>query len=241
MESAPEKMKAVLYTGPGEIEYSADTRAVTKPGPGQVLIKVEASVINPSDLYMMQGNYSGTFTYPLVPGSEGSGTVVASGGGMVAWMMMGKRVGFVRQAEAGGKYTKDGAYAEYVVTTAMQCVTLDDSTSWEQGAGSFVNPITCVGLLDKAKEYKAPAVISTGAASQLGRMIIKYFKENGVETINVVRRKEQVELLQKECGAEHVLDSTDENFDADLKAITKKLGANVCLEAVAGELTGRIM
>ena len=91
---------------------------VPKPGPGQVLIKVEAAVINPSDLYMMRGDYGGTFEYPLVPGAEGSGTVVGYGGGWMAWSLMGKRVGFTRPAEKGGKYSKGGSYAEYCVTNA---------------------------------------------------------------------------------------------------------------------------
>ena len=91
-----DKMRAVSYKAKGEIGYEADLFDIPKPGPGQVLIKVEAAVINPSDLYMMQGNYSGTFEYPVVPGSEGSGTVIQSGGGIAAWMIMGKRVGFTR-------------------------------------------------------------------------------------------------------------------------------------------------
>ena len=83
------------------------------------MIKIEAAVLNPSDLYMLQGNYSGEFTYPLTPGAEGSGTVIASGGGFMAWMLMGKRVGFTRQQESGGKFTKGGSYAEYCVTNAF--------------------------------------------------------------------------------------------------------------------------
>lgn len=125
----------------------------------------------------------------------------------MAWMLMGKRVGFSRQSERGGKYSVDGAYAEYVVTNAMQCVTLDNEWSWEQGAGCFVNPLTAVGLLDKCVEYGATAVVQTGASSQLGRMIIKYFRENGVQLVNVVRREDQVEMLKKEYGAEYVLNS----------------------------------
>jgi NADPH2:quinone reductase len=77
----------------------------------------------------------------------------------MAWYLKGKRVGFSRQSEKGGNYTKHGAFGEYVVTNAWQCVTLDDSTTWEQGACSFVNPITAIGLLDKSIEYKAKAVI----------------------------------------------------------------------------------
>ena len=82
------------------------------------MIKVECAVINPSDLYQMQGNYNGDYTFPLTPGVEGSGTVVESGGGMLAWYLMGKRVGFARKGERAGKYSVGGAYAEYIVTKA---------------------------------------------------------------------------------------------------------------------------
>jgi NADPH:quinone reductase-like Zn-dependent oxidoreductase len=97
-----------------------------------------------------------------------------------------------------------------------------------------VNPITAVGLLDKCVEYKARAVIQNGAASQLGRMIIKVFREKGIPLINVVRREEQVELLKKEYGAEYVLNSSDESYENDLFELAQKLGANVALECVAG-------
>lgn len=88
-------------------------------------------MINPSDVYMMQGNYSGKYEYPLVPGGEGAGTVIASGGGWIGWSMIGKRVGFTKQSEKGGKFTKHGSYAEYCVTNAMQCVYLEEGASWE--------------------------------------------------------------------------------------------------------------
>ena len=174
MEGA-NKMKSVIYKAQGEIDYSPDMMDIPKPRSGQVLIKVECAVINPSDIYMMQGKYNGNFTYPLTPGAEGSGTVVGYGGGWMAWMLMGKRVGFTRQSESGGKFSVGGSYAEYIVTNAFQCVTLDADATWEQGAGSFVNPLTAIGMLDKCREYNANAVIQTGAASQLGRMIIKLF------------------------------------------------------------------
>ena len=241
MEKAPEKMKAVIYKAKGEIDYSADLMDIPKPKSGQVLIKVECAVINPSDLYMLQGNYNGTYEYPLVPGGEGSGTVVGYGGGMGAWSLMGKRVGFTRMAERGGKFSVGGSYGEYCVTNAYQCVSLDKKASWEQGACSFVNPLTAVGLLDKCKQYKAKAVIQTGAASQLGRMLIKVFKQNGIPLINIVRREEQIELLKKDYGADYVMNSESETFDKDLYELSKKLKANVALECVAGEMTGKIM
>ena len=154
---------------------------------------------------------------------------------------MGKRVGFTRQSEKGGKYSVGGSYAEYVVTNAYQCITLDNSATWEQGACSFVNPLTAIGFLDKCKEYKARAVVQTAAASQLGRMVIKLFKENRIPLINVVRRAEQVEMLQKEYGAEYVLNSSDQDFDEKLYELCKKLDANVGLECIAGEMPGRIL
>lgn len=111
-------MKSALYVEKGKVDYSADLKEVPKPGPGEVLIKVECAVINPSDLYMMQGNYNGEFSYPLTPGSEGMGTVVENGGGLMGWRLVGKRVGFTRPGEKGGKFSRGGAYAEYIVTNA---------------------------------------------------------------------------------------------------------------------------
>ena len=90
------KMRAVSYKAKGEIEYASDLFEIPKPGPGEVLIKVEAAPLNPSDIYMMEGKFEGEVNYPMVPGSEGAGTVVASGGGYMGWKLMGKRVGFTR-------------------------------------------------------------------------------------------------------------------------------------------------
>lgn len=123
----------------------------------------------------------------------------------------------------------------------MQCLTLDDAASWEQGACSFVNPVTAIGLLDKCREYRASAVIQTGAASQLGRMMIKLFNDYSIPCINIVRRQEQVDLLQKEYGAKYVLDSSQEGFQAQLKQLAAELNATVALECVAGDMPGRLL
>jgi len=90
------KQRAALYTAKGVVGYSADLKEIPKPASGQVLIKIEAAPINPSDIYMLQGNYNGEFTYPVIPGAEGSGVVIESGGGLHAWSLKGKRVGFTR-------------------------------------------------------------------------------------------------------------------------------------------------
>jgi NADPH:quinone reductase-like Zn-dependent oxidoreductase len=118
MSEDKKMQRCVVMTDKAKLEY-CEAKEVLKPKSGQVLIKVECSPINPSDLYYMQGQYNGKYTYPLVPGSEGSGTVVESGGGMLAWSIMGKRVGFTRMMERGGVFSKDGAYGEYIVTNAF--------------------------------------------------------------------------------------------------------------------------
>jgi NADPH:quinone reductase len=123
------------------------------------LIKVEAAPLNPSDVYTMAGDYDGDYNDPWVPGNEGSGTVIKSGGGLLAWSLMGKRVGFVKLHDSKGGFTKNGAYAEYIVTSAFQCIALSDETSWEKGACSFVNPVTAIGLLDRCKANNVKAVI----------------------------------------------------------------------------------
>ena len=234
-------MKAVIYTAVGEYSYSNTTKEIPTPQRGQVLIKVECCALNPSDLYMLGGKYSGNYSFPLVPGVEGSGTVVASGGGFMAWSIMGKRVAFSRRSDRAGIYSKDGAYAEYIIADAMGCISLDANSSFEKGAGSIVNPISAVGLLDRCLTYKAKAVIQTGAASQLGRMMIRLLRDSGVPLINIVRRDEQVTLLKEKYGAEHVLNSETPDFMTEFKALSKKLGANVCIECVAGDMTGKVV
>jgi NADPH:quinone reductase len=93
------KMKAVIYTAPKEYSYAADLKEIPVPQKGQVLIKVECGVINPTDTYFLSGQYNGTYEYPLVPGLEGSGTVIQSGGGLYGWTLVGKRVAFTRILE----------------------------------------------------------------------------------------------------------------------------------------------
>ncbi len=158
-------MKAVIYTAPGQYSYSADTKERPIPAKGQVLIKVECGVINPTDTYFMAGKYNGNYEYPLVPGLEGSGTVIQSGGGLLAWNLVGKRVAFTRIFERRGNYSKGGSYAEYCVTDAYNCIPLDNNVSFEQGANGVINPLTALGLLDRAQAIKAQGVIQTGGAS----------------------------------------------------------------------------
>jgi NADPH:quinone reductase-like Zn-dependent oxidoreductase len=97
--------------------------------------------------------------FPLAPGWEGAGTVVENGGGFFGWRILGTRVSVTKCQEPGGVFSIGGAYQQYMVTTALQCIPLPDDVSFEQGAMHCVNPLTAIGLLDKAREYGAQAVI----------------------------------------------------------------------------------
>jgi len=207
---------------------------VPKPGHGQVLVRVEAAPCNPSDLLFLQGLYGVSKTLPTVPGWEGAGTVVASGGGWMAGRLVGRRVACTGQMDG------DGTWAQYVLTRAKTCVPLHRDLDLERGATLIINPLTAIGLMHEARRCGARAVIQTAGASQVGRMILRLASDAGVPLINVVRRDEQVELLRS-MGAEHVINSEADSFEEDLRRLCRELRVTVAFEAVAGEMTGRLL
>jgi NADPH:quinone reductase-like Zn-dependent oxidoreductase len=238
MPSLPATMRAVQlndYDGKPESLTLAEV-PIPRPGPGEVLVKVFASPVNPSDLMFITGNYGFRKALPATPGFEGSGTVVEAGSGMMAKFMKGRRVAC---AVADARSTA-GMWAEYVVTPAQLCVPLSKKVEMEQGATMLVNPLTAWALVDEARRGGHHAVVQTAAASALGRMIIRLGQKSGLPVINVVRRPQQVELLRR-MGAEHVLNSSDDSFDEALRSLCGKLGATISFEAVSGEMSGRIL
>jgi NADPH:quinone reductase len=209
---------------------------VPRPAAGQVLIRVAASPINPSDLMFIRGLYGFKKPLPATPGFEGSGTVVDAGSGIMPRFLRGKRVAC---AAADAKIA-GGMWAEYVVTSAHMCVPLIKQVDMEQGATMLVNPFTAWALMDEARRGKHRAVVQTAAASALGRMIVHLGKRFRIPTINIVRRAEQAELLRS-LGAEYVLDSSDPGFDSELREVCRRLGATIGFDAVAGEMSGRVL
>ncbi|KAL4506573.1 hypothetical protein ABPG72_000144 [Tetrahymena utriculariae] len=232
MEQQKKTMRALVLEEPKKPIVLKEI-GIPTPKSGQLLIKVEAAPINPSDLAFLQGHYSSNKGYPCVPGFEGSGVVVSSGGGILGWSLVGKRVAIASQ-------TQWGTYAEYCIADANSVLPLPDEVNFNQGACTFVNPLTVVAMLEVVKEAKVNAVVHSAAASALGKMMVRYFQDNGVQVINIVRREEQVEILKKE-GAQHILDSSQAGFDEKLKALCASLNATIFFDAVAGELTGRVL
>jgi NADPH:quinone reductase-like Zn-dependent oxidoreductase len=209
---------------------------VPRPGAGEVLVKVFASPVNPSDLMFITGNYGFKKPLPATPGFEGSGTVVEAGSGMMARFMKGRRVA----CAAADAKSKGGLWAEYVVTPAQFCVPLSKKVEMEHAATMLVNPLTAWALVAEARRGKHRAAVQTAAASALGRMIVRLGQKFSLPVINVVRRVEQVDLLRA-MGAEYIFNSSDANFDAELRKVCHKLAATISFEAVAGEMSGRVL
>jgi NADPH2:quinone reductase len=229
----PEMMQAVQLEQDGG-PVTVGRVAVPRPGPGQVLVRMAASPINPSDLGFIAGGYGPARTYPVIPGIEGSGTVAAAGPGLLPRWLVGRRVACARSSAS------NGTWAEFMLTRASICVPLQKNVSLEQGAMLVVNPMTALVFLDLIKRGRHAAVVNTAAASQLGRMLVRLTAKQDIPLINIVRRREQAGLLES-LGARHVLVSSEPEFDTQLRDLAQRLKATLVLDAVAGDFTQRLI
>jgi len=222
----PETMKAIRqHKAGGGLSY--EEVAVPRPGPGEVLVKMEAAPVNPSDLALLSGSYLER-SYPFTPGLEGSGTVVAAGSGFLPWLRLGSRVA------CSPLHGGDGTWAAYMRTSAMNVAPLPGNISSEQGAMMLVNPMTAMAFMHLAREGKHRAMVNNAAASALGKMLIRLTQSHGMPLINIVRKEEHLHELEA-MGARHVLNSSSPNFKEDLSRLTEELNATLILDAVTGK------
>ncbi|MBO0732105.1 MAG: zinc-binding dehydrogenase [Acidimicrobiaceae bacterium] len=240
-----------LVTAKGVLELSLADVEVPEPGPDEVVIRVEAAPINPSDLgLLLAGADPGTaqvdgppdrrvVTAPLTDpalraargrvghslpvGNEGSGTVVDAGSSARAHALVGRTV-----AVAGG-----GMYAQYRTLPASMCLELPPGTDPVDGAAAFVNPLTALGMVETMRREDHTALVHTAAASNLGQMLNRLCLEDGVPLVNVVRRAEQAEMLRA-AGAAQVCDSSVATFMDDLIEAVTSTSATLAFDAVGG-------
>jgi NADPH2:quinone reductase len=233
------------------VELFLDTVDVSEPGPNEVLIRVEAAPINPSDLGLLlagadagTARASGTADHPVVTaplpdaamralkarvgipmpvGNEGAGFVVAAGTSPAAQALLGKTV-----AAAGG-----AMYAQYRRVDAGLCLALPDGTPAVDGASSFVNPMTALGMVETMRLENHTALVHTAAASNLGQMLNRLCISEPIPLVNIVRRAEQEDLLRS-AGARHVCNSTSPTFMNDLTAALAETGATLAFDATGG-------
>jgi NADPH:quinone reductase-like Zn-dependent oxidoreductase len=225
-------MKAAIFDRFGAPEEVLHVREVPlpEPGRGQVRVRMIASPLNPSDLLVVRGEYGKLPTLPATPGFEGVGVVDQSGGGLLALvrgLKPGKRVAVLG---AGG-----GNWAEYVVVPARAAVPLPDDIPDEQAATFFVNPASAVVMTRHVLNVPPGEwLLQTAAGSALGRMVIRLGKHVGFRTINVVRRREQAEELQR-AGADAVINTAEESIPQRVRALTEGRGVKYAIDAVGGE------
>lgn len=246
-------------TEDGTLRMALKEQAMPTPKPDQVIVRIEATPINPSDHGVMFGWASmnearssgkGTDTVLTAPvsqqgmavmkarigqslpvGNEGAGTVVAAGSDDYAQSLIGKVV-----AVMGG-----GMYGQYRALPAMMCMPLMEGHTAKDGASSFVNPLTALCFLETMRLEGHSAIVHTAAASNLGQMLNRICQADGVDLVNIVRRKEQADLL-KAMGAKYICDSSRESFAADLTNAIHETGATLAFDATGGgDLASKIL
>lgn len=226
-------MRAVVIDAyvPGFDHLRVEERSIPAPGPGEVQVQIAASPLNPSDLMFVQGFYGIRKNLPVVPGFEAAGTITAVGDGVDAGRV-GQRVACFADT--------DGPWAEYMVTRERLCLPIPDGLATENAAMLLVNPLTAYALIALAEQRGAAAIVQTAAASALGRMIVRLAAQRGLRVINVVRRPEQVAVLQA-AGAEYILDSSEPTFERHLRDACRALNAPLAYDAVGGALTDTLL
>ena len=236
-------------TADGRLVLDLQEVPVAAPEPGELLVRVEAAPINPSDLGLLLGpadtattEAGGSAERPtltaavrpqrmgavkarvgesMAVGNEGAGTVIAAGPDLSD--MVGKRVGML----GGSMYTR------YRTLRARDCIVLPDGASAADGASMFVNPLTALAMVETMRAEGHTALIHTAAASNLGRMLNRICLADGVPLVNIVRSAEQAAIL-RDIGATRIIDSTAENFREALTDAVAETGATLAFDAIGG-------
>ena len=228
-------MKAIVFDqfGPAEdVLRVRDDVPQPVPGPGEVLVRMLASPINPSDLMFTSGKYGLKPKLPATPGFEGVGIVEASGGGILGWIRKGKRVAVINDGR--------GNWAEYTVTKARQVIPVPDDIPDEHAASFFVNPATALAMTRNVLRVPPGEwLLQSAAGSELGKMVIRLGKKFGFKTINVVRRREQVEELTQ-LGADAVLVEADGPIDDQVRKLTGD-GVKYAIDPVGGTTGSQVI
>lgn len=243
----------------GELEIALHTVRTPEPDMDEVIVEIQATPINPSDIGLLFGaadlktiTVTGPAEHPLVKarvpeslmksmsgrigeeipvGNEGAGMVVAAGTAQASQSLLGKTV-----AVLGG-----AMYSQYRCVKAEQCLVLPEGATPAEGASSFVNPLTALGMVETMRRDGHTALVHTAAASSLGQMLNRICIKDGVDLVNIVRTPEQVRIL-KDIGAKHVCDTSSNSFIEDLTQAIFDTAATIAFDATGGgKLAGQIL
>src|SRR5690349_18147244 len=256
--SAGLQLRSTVKTG-GTLELSLVSVPTPEPKPEEVIVRMDASPINPSDQGLLFAGadmstakaggtpdrpvitaslspavvkaMAGRLDQPMPVGNEGAGVVVRAGSSPAAQALIGKTVAIL-----GG-----AMYQQYRCIKAAQCLVLPAGTTPAEGASCFVNPLTALGMVATMRAEGHKALVHTAAASNLGQMLNRICIKDGIGLVNIVRSKEQADIL-KQIGAKHIVDSTAPSFMDDLTAALVETGATIAFDAIGGgKLVGQIL
>jgi NADPH:quinone reductase-like Zn-dependent oxidoreductase len=217
---------------PPEVLRIEDDVPAPQPRPGEVLVRMLASPINPSDLMYVAGKYGLKPVLPATPGFEGVGIVESTGGGLLGWFRKGKRVAVIND--------RIGNWGEYTVTSARQVVPVPDAMSDEQAACFFVNPATALAMTQYVLKITRGAwLLQSAAGGELGKMVIRLGHKFVFRTINVVRRREQVDELKK-LGADHVIVESDGPIPEQVRKLVPD-GVRYAIDPVGGATGSQVI
>jgi NADPH:quinone reductase-like Zn-dependent oxidoreductase len=234
----------------GELKLWLEEVPLPRPRPNELVVRVEAAPLNPSDQILMFGSVdmtslraSGTVNRPIIEGrvpperlavmsgrldralsvgNEGAGTVIAAGSEVTS--LIGRAVAI---------RATTGSYAKHQIVEAADCLVLPEGLSARDGAAAFINPLTALGMMETLRREGHSALIHTAAASNLGQMLVRLCRKDGVPLVNIVRSAEQVTLL-RELGAEYVVDSSAPDFMNALVVAIESTGATLAFDAIGG-------
>lgn len=238
-------------TEDSKLELALREIEIPQPGDNEVVVRMEAVPLNPSDLGVMfsvadmtTAGQSGSADRPVISanvpakfmgavkarvgkaipvGNEGAGTVVAAGSSPAAQSLMGKTVAVI-----GG-----GTYRQYLCANVQSCLELAPGTTATEGASSFVNPLTALAMVETMRAEGHKAIVHAAAASNLGQMLNRICIADGIDLVNIVRKPEQ-EALLREMGARYIVNSTSDSFYADLTAALIETGATIAFDPIGG-------
>ena len=248
-----------LIKANGELEVTLASVPVPEPGDDEVLVRMQAAPINPSDLGLLFGaadigtaKYGGTAERPVlmaqVPeaamksmkgrlgqalpvGNEGAGLVVRAGKSPAAQALLDKTVALL-----GG-----AMYTQYRAVAADACMPLPGGATAAEGASSFVNPLTALGMVENMRRDGHKALVHTAAASNLGQMLNRICQKDNIALVNIVRKQEQVDLLRS-IGAKYVCNASAPDFLESLTEALVETGATIAFDATGGgKLAGQIL
>lgn len=248
------KLRSTVQAG-GTLRLSLDRMPIMEPGSGEVLVRMEVAPIHPADIMVTyagadialarqdgpaalvaplskdaQRASAGRVGLSLEVGLEGAGTVIAAGDG--SDIPIGARVALLAP--------RLGAFAEYCTVPAASCMVLPTHIDFRQGASAFTNPLTALAMVETLHQTGETAMVHTAAASHIGQMLVRICAEDGIGLVNIVRRKEQAELLTA-LGAEHVCDISAPDFSERLAHALAVTGARVAFDAIGGGETASIL